>query len=313
MFGHSVGLSRSTAIVGAPADGKAGKEAGAAYFFDADSGGSWTQIARVAASDAAAGDFFGHAVALSGDLAIVGAPLKNGESGAAYLFQNDGTGCWKETAKLTAADATTNQSFGWSVALRGRIAIVGAYGDKARGPRTGAAYVFQCEPFGNWKQMAKLTATDASACSSFGWSVALCGDVAVVGAHEERSTHFFAGAAYVFQRKDEASWLQVAKLTASDATKGDHFGWSVATNERTIVIGAPLSANCSGAAYRFDVDPSGNWYQTAKYVPNDSQPDDWFGVSVAISDAAIFVGAPLNNSVASNAGAAYVFDSNSSR
>jgi hypothetical protein len=112
------------------------------------------------------------------------------------------------------------------VAISGQTAIVGVCGDNTKGPRSGAAYVFRCDGSGQWRQEAKLTAADAAASSSLGWSLALSGVTAVIGAYEDSSVQAYAGAAYVFQRTDEGAWRQIAKLAAEDAAKCDHF-WLV--------------------------------------------------------------------------------------
>jgi hypothetical protein len=99
----------------------------------------------------------------------------------------------------------------------------------------------------SWPQQAKLTASDATSGDNFGWSVALYGPTAVVGAYDKKSGR---GAAYVFGRSG-SSWPQEAKLTASDATSGDNFGWSVALYGSTAVVGAPFKNSGTGAAYVF--------------------------------------------------------------
>ena len=116
-------ISGSTAVVGAR-----GKNSftGAAYVF-ARSGTTWSQQAKLTAADAAANDNFGYSVAISGSTAVVGAPVKNSETGAAYVFVRSGT-AWSQQAELTASDAAANDRFGWSVAISGSTVVVGASG-----------------------------------------------------------------------------------------------------------------------------------------------------------------------------------------
>ncbi len=140
-----------------------------------------------------------------------------------------------EVRKLTASDAQTFDLFGVSVAVAGDTAIVGAYLEDTGGSDTGAAYVFQRDQGGpgNWGEVTKLTASDAQDGDLFGWSVAVSGDTAVVGAfREDAGGDFFSnfGAAYVFERNQDGpnNWGEVKKLTASDAQDVDQFGRSAA-------------------------------------------------------------------------------------
>jgi hypothetical protein len=255
-FGISVALSGDTAVVGAYTDYHAGGlAAGSAYVF-VRSGTSWSEQAKLTASDAAGGDSFGLSVALSGDTAVVGAPGDNhtGEtvSGSAYVFVRSGAS-WSEQAKLTANDAAGEGTWVQAVAISGDTAVMAAYDDSAPAAAPGSAYVF-VRSGTSWSEQAKLTASDAAAEDRFGTSLALSGDIAVVGA--PRHDHVGgtnAGSAYVFVRGG-TSWSEQAKLTGSDAAAEDRFGISVALSGDTAVAGAPNAdhvAPDAGAAYVF--------------------------------------------------------------
>jgi hypothetical protein len=236
-FGGSVALSGDTAIVGTRSNASA---TGAAYVFTR-SGSSWTQQQELTASDTAVGDFYGVSVALSGDTAIVGALGKVAYTGAAYVFLRSGSS-WIQQQKLTASDGAPDDSFGGSVALSGDTAIVGARG---KASNTGAAYVFT-RSGSSWTQQQTLTATGVSE-DYFGTSVALSGDTAIVGAPDKASD---TGAAYVFTRSG-SSWTQQQRLTSGINTAGGNFGSSVAVSGDTVVVGSPIEALSSGAAYVF--------------------------------------------------------------
>jgi uncharacterized protein (DUF2345 family) len=197
-FGSSEALWGSTAVIGAPGNSPA---TGAAYVF-VRSGTAWSRQAKLTASDAAPGDNFGWSVALSRSTAVIGAP----STGAAYVFVRSGT-VWSQQAKLTASDVAQGDAFGSSVAVHGSTAVIGAPGQNTS---TGAAYVFVRSGTA-WSQQAKLTASDASECDSFGSSVALSRSTVLIGAPGKRYT---AGAAYAFAHSRTA-WLQQAKLIAS--------------------------------------------------------------------------------------------------
>jgi WD40 repeat protein len=246
-FGRSVAISGGVAIVGAFTDDDAGTSSGSAYLFDVTTG---NQIAKLTASDAARGDFFGSTVAISGDTAIVGAGQNSeagGSSGAAYLFDVT-TG--NQIAKLTALDAAPGDQFGGSVAISGNIAIIGAEFDGDSGNDSGSAYLFDVNT-GN--QLFKLTASDGAAGDRFGTAVAISGNIAIVGAMLDDHSVFDAGSAYLF---DVTTGNQIAKLTASDATLLDKFGSFVAISGGNAIVGAFQNDEMgldSGAAYLFTI------------------------------------------------------------
>ena len=166
---------------------------------------------KLVASDAASGDEFGRAVAVSGSTAIIGARYDDdhgSNAGSAYLFDvNSG----QQLAKLTAADLQTNDQFGYAVAIDGVHAIVGAFGDDDTGTDSGAAYIFDAR---TGQQRLKLTASDAQPGDQFGYSVAICGNYAIVGARGDDDAGNDSGSAYIF---DVGTGLQRFKLTAADA------------------------------------------------------------------------------------------------
>jgi hypothetical protein len=105
-------------------------------------GGEWTQQAKLVPSDGEAFDLFGHRVALGGDTAIIGAQYDDENSGSAYVFTRTG-GVWTEQAKLLPSDGASGDHFGWTVALKGDTAVIGALGDDDNGTNSGSAYVFR--------------------------------------------------------------------------------------------------------------------------------------------------------------------------
>lgn len=214
---------------------------------------------RLLPDDGAAGDGFGGSVALSGDMALAGARYDDdhgSNSGSAYVFQNAG-GVWTQVAKLTAADGASDDYFGNSVALLGDTALVGAHYADHHGTNSGSAYVFQSA--GDvWTQAAEVTAQDGAEYDNFGGSVALSGDMALVGADNDDDNGSNSGSAYVFERDSGGpdNWGQVAKLTADDGAQGDEFGSSVALEGDRALVGASfddVNETDSGSAYVFDL------------------------------------------------------------
>ena len=278
-FGVSVSVNGDTAIVGAP--GQASGQ-GAAYVF-ARFDGAWTQQAKLAASDGAAGDQFGISVSVNAVTAVVGAASQASSQGAAYVFVQSGTG-WTQQAKLTASGGAAGDHFGVSVAVNGSTALAGAPGKTSH---QGAAYVF-VQAGSSWAQQGELTASNGAAGDSFGNSVALSGDTAVAGAVAKSSGQ---GAAYVFARSG-TNWSQQAALTASDGAQGDAFGNSVSVDGNTVVVGANARSFNTGAAYVF-VNSGTSWGQQAELTASDKTESYQFAFSVAVSGDTIAVGAPI--------------------
>jgi hypothetical protein len=262
-FGAAVALDGDYALVGADSKTGVSGRSGAAYIFSRNRGGpdNWGELAELTASDAAAEDFFGGAVALSGDCALVGAYNKDDSIGAAYILYRDrgGPDNWGEVKRLTAGDAQVLDYYGWSVALSGDDALIGAY-YKADW-RRGAAYVLNRNRGGpdNWGEAAKLTASDIEDGDWFGYSVALSGDYALVGACcEDGSGGDNRGAAYLYARNrgGPGKWGEARKITAGDAQDGDWFGSDVALYGSIGLVGAYYKWGAGferGAAYSFEI------------------------------------------------------------
>jgi len=275
-FGDSVAISGTTAIVG---ENNYPNYPGRAYVFTKTASG-WDQVAELEGSDSVPDDDFGDSVAISGTTAIVGADeAAYRDAGRAYVFAKTASG-WEQTAELKGSDTVGKDQFGWSVAISGTTAIVGAL-NHANG--AGRAYVFT-KTAGVWKQTAELKGSDTVAYDSFGWSVAVSGTMAVVGAN----TQVGGGRAYVFTKR-AAVWKQTAELKGSDTVAFDDFGTSVAISGMTAIVGADNHANGAGTAYVFTKTASG-WKQVAELKGSDTVAFDDFGGSVAISGTTAVVG-----------------------
>jgi hypothetical protein len=264
-FGLTVSVSGKTIAVGARLADSGAADAGAAYLFTRQNG-SWRQVRKLIASDAAAGDIFGR-VSIDRDVMVVTADLNDDRghnAGKAYAFQNQG-GAWLEVAKMTANDGTAGDEFGLSLAVKDGTAVFGAVGVDRRPDDSGAAYVF--EQRSGWVQAARLTASDGATGHGFGWSVAAGNDTIVVGAPNHNGAGTRAGAVYVFERR-AGVWTQAAQLTASDAAPATSFGSTVAISRNTIVVGMMLNGagKRSGAAYVFE-RRDGGWSEVARLVP----------------------------------------------
>ena len=321
---YSVAVSHDTVVIGAYGDDDNGSKSGSAYVYVWD-GASWTQQAKLQASDAAVGHEFAKSVAIFGDSIVVGAHRDddNGaSSGSAYVFVKP-VGGWSgtlnEDAKLLASDGAESDYFGRSVAVSGDSVVAGAYGDDDSGGASGSAYVFD-KPVGGWSgtltEDAKLLASDGAAVDYFGWHVAVSGSYVVVGAYYDDDNGSASGSAYVFVEPG-GGWSGTLneddKLLPSDGAGSDYFGWSVAVSGDSVVVGAYYdddSGSGSGSAYVF-VEPGGGWSGTlnedAKLLASDGVQMDNFGRSVAMSGDTVVVGAFLDDDNGSGSGSAYVF------
>jgi len=275
----------------------------------------FSSAAKLTANDGAAGDWFGHSVAIDNSTMVVGARFDDTgaalEQGSAYVFQRSG-GNWIQTQKLTASDGAQGDWFGHSVAIHDSTIVVGANNYRGGAYNQGAVYVFE-RSGGTWIQTQLLTASDGAAGDSLGYSVAINGPAIVAGAIGSSSG---LGSAYVFQRSG-GNWIQTAKLTASDGAADDLFGYSVAIHGPTIVVGTPRAdiigapAPNQGSAYVFE-QSGGNWIQSQKLTVVACEPSSCgvlFGISVAIHGAVIVVGASHYDTFPLlDRGKAYVFE-----
>ena len=301
LFGCSVSLTDDTALIGAYYDENL---SGSAYVFTR-TGTTWTQQAKLLASNRSAGDSFGISVSLDNDTALIGSCFDEYYVGNAYVFTRTGT-TWTEQGKLRAKDANTNDNFGFSVSLSGDTALIGAKLDDDKGVSSGSAYVFTRNGT-TWTQQAKLTSLDGAAGDQFGYSVSLDGDTALIGTHNDNNRNKSCSV-YVFIRNG-TNWTQQAKLLASDATTNDYFGSSTTLAGDTALIGACFdndNGNYSGSAYVF-IRTGTTWTQQAKLLASDGAQNDNFGFSVSLSGDNAIIGAPWDDDNADASGSAYLF------
>ncbi len=308
-FGLAVSMSGNTLMVGANFHDDIAEDAGAAFVYEKE-GADWNLTDTIVLTEGREGDGFGFSVAVDGNFAIVGAlgdDEKGASAGAAYVFFREGT-AWHLQSKLTANDGSANDAFGFSVAISGNIALVGARGVDEQGNSSGAAYLFVRSNTG-WVQLNKLKPIDGSAGDFFGTSVALNENYAIIGALLANGVDDNAGAAYVFENRG-AIWLETAKLAAENGRSLDQFGVSVALEGELIVVGARSNddkALEAGAAYVFRKQDDG-FDQVDYLLARDGVGNDAFGQSVSLTESYIVVGAPGDDDAGASAGAVYLFE-----
>jgi hypothetical protein len=247
-FGSAVALSGDELLVGAYQEAVAGEGRPGAAFLFGGSGASWSLQSELKASDGADWDSFGYAVALSADTAVVGADNRtvagNESVGGAYVFTGSGSS-WSQQGELNAADPTSDLGFGQSVAISGDTVLVGSPATWVGAQvQEGVAYVFT-RTGATWSRKVELKAAGALAAAHVGWSVALSGDNALIGATG-------SSRAYVFT--DTGSrWVQEADITPAKPGGGNWFGSAVALEGETVLIGADsagfTATDTAGSAY----------------------------------------------------------------
>ena len=254
-FGRSVSISGNTVVVGSYNGNGSGNQSGSAYVFTTN-GNTWTQQAKLTASDAEENDQFGVAVSISGDSIVVGSYFDDDagpKSGSAYVFsRNDDK--WTEQAKLFASDARADDHFGWSVSISGNTIVVGALFHDNIYADSGSAYVFTKK--GNtWIQQSQLLPSDPGFGNYFGMGVTIFKDTIAVGSMYDDKAGIDTGSAYIFTR-DNGSWKEQVYLTASDAEFDDRLGWSLVVSENNVIVSSHLNDDgglSAGSAYIFDL------------------------------------------------------------
>ena len=312
-FGWSVAISGDTVVVGAHQHTVNGDVSAGATYVYVRTGTTWALQATLTAPTPASGDQFGSSVAISGNTVLVGASATDvaavgTDAGAAYVFTRSGT-TWSQQARVTGSAAY--DEFGTSVALSGTTALIGAFNVAPRDPSSadgsccgqGAAYVLTGSG-SSWVSQATLRASDGQGGDFFGYTVALDGDTAVVGAYNAPVGAVY-GAAYVFTRTG-STWSQQAKLTSDAISTSDFFGWAVAVSGDSVVVGAP-AFDGSGVRAAYGYTRSGSTWFADGPVTGSGGPNDAFGYSVAVIGSTALVGAPLADSTGVASGKAFAF------
>ena len=230
-------------------------------------------------------DNFGNAVSINGDYAVAGAfhDDVSGKSnqGSAYVFHRI-NGSWVQEAQLFAADGAANDLFGFSVSISGNYIVVGAPEDQVGSNiEQGSVYVFVRNGI-NWTQQHKFVAPDGAAEDHFGFSVSMSANQFIVGCPDDDYPAYPDMGSVTFYLLTGNTWAQEIKLNGTGPAPNDHFGWSVAINFNSAIVGAPGDTNppdLLGSAQIFSKIVG--WSAGQKLVPSQ-QSEAGFGYSVAI-------------------------------
>ncbi len=303
-FGRTVAIQGNRVFVGARFAQVDGLRVGAVYVYRKYNK-SWHFDQRIVSPTPGAEDNFGRALAVQGSLMVVTARKENqnaSDVGGAYVYIfKDGS--WTFQQKLTASNPTPSAYFGQSVAVQGGLIAIGARNADPKG--AGAVYLFR-QSENEWKEFAKVVPYDGNKNDNFGFSIAISGNLMVVGARRADTAEVKdTGAVYVYSLKGNSANF-VARLTASDRNEGDELGQSVAFLGGMIVAGAHQDdgdgSEDLGAIYLFS-GKDGNWVETDKVIASDGVANDQFGYSLAASGNRLVTGA---HNADSFRGAAYI-------
>jgi hypothetical protein len=309
-FGCAVAIDGDLALAGAWGDDDLGEDCGAAYVFEHD-GQAWQQRAKLVPPDLGEDDWFGFAIELQGELAVISSPLDDDRrlnAGAAYVYAYDGASqAWTLLDKLLPDSPNDALNFGTSLDLDRNQLAVGAFREVAMGMQPGAVYVFRDDGAG-FAQEAYLMAPDPEQFALFGSSVAIQDDTLLVGAEWKDSDAVDAGEVYVF-RNDGGGWSASGVMhPETPFTNGASYGCSVAIEGDLAVVGAyaDLPAG-SGAAYAFTWDGVA-WNESARIAPSAIGASDEFAHQVALDGRRLLAGAPYADALGTNAGQAWIFN-----
>jgi len=243
LFGGAVAINGDTILVGHVGDFNGSSPGGSVHAYVWD-GTTWSEQQKLVPTNPANG-FFGDAVALDGDTAVIGDGSYH--LGSAYIFARSGS-FWTLQQRLRAGATTAGVNFGLAVAIDGETLVVTDPADDAADFHSGSAYVYT-KIGQSWSLQQKLTAADPDPPGTiygkrFGHTVALSGDTLLAGADDDNNQR---GAAYIFDRIG-TSWSQRQKLTNFDDSVSV-FGLSVALSGDTAAIGSNWGGPAYGAVY----------------------------------------------------------------
>jgi uncharacterized repeat protein (TIGR02543 family) len=274
LFGSSVSISGNYIVVGAFGDNDGGAYTGSAYIFK-NSSDSITQVAKLdAGDDVAEYNFFGSDVSIDGDYVVVGAYGAQSSTGSAYVFKNNIGDNFTQTSKLTASDAKENSLFGKKVFIDSDTIIVGATGDAKNGYDSGSAYVYKKTSGDSFTQISKLNSSDAAEFDQFGFSVAVSGNSAIVGAPFKND---WSGKTYIFDLDPGYSITlsegikTVIDLNATDS--GDIVTYSISGGDDSTLF--DVNSTTGVVSFKSVTD-----YEN----PSDSDANNVYKVEVTASD-----------------------------
>lgn len=310
VFGSSVAISGTRAVIGAPQDKTGAIAAGSVYVYNLASDTPTLPMLTLTNPTPAVWDAFGWSVAISGTRVVVGAVADDigaTDAGSAYVFDLASAGPTVPTVTLTNPSPAANDRFGNSVAVSGARVVVGAFLDDTGAADAGSAYVFDLNSPTPRIPVATLNNPAPQPSAQHGWSVACSGSLVAVGARADSTGAAFAGIARVYDFASATPTVPIITLTNPSPTASGNFGYSLSMSGQRLAVGTFSGATHAGCAYLFDLS------RTNPTVPavtiNNPSPGygDGFGNSVALDGSTLVVGCLLDDTTGQDNGAAYVY------
>lgn len=307
-YGFSVDMKSSVLVVGAIGTFQEGPFTGKALVYEFD-GTDWQLTNTIQASDAAAGNYFGHSVATNGSRVIVGAIKADGEaaaSGAVYDFTKV-NGAWTFANKLTADDGATNDNFGFSIDINDDdVVVIGSPNQSDFIDKSGAAYVFNTDGAA-YAQTAKLKAFARTEKDFLGTSVAINRNDIIAGAFLADGLSNNAGSAYYF-RNEADTWKEIQEVVYPEGELNDYFGKAVAMSDFRLVVGAP-KANVGGnpdvgQSYYYEKE-GGLWILKQVLDDPEGTAHNYFGAAVIVSSLNLAISARMDDVNRQDGGTVY--------
>ncbi len=318
-FGWSVAISGTQLVVGAPDHSANAIIAGAAYVYDLGSATPDVPAAVLTNPTPVNFDTFGESVTVSGTRIVVGAPGDDtgaNNAGSAYVYDLSSDTPTVPAVSLNNPTPASNDAFGTSVAISGTRAAVGAIRDDTGAVDAGSAYVFDLSSDTPSVPVATLNNPDPGNSSpgnsdNFGQSVAIAGTRVVVGIPDDDTVSINAGSVCVYELSSETPTVPIACLNYPRGRPGDNYGRSVSIDGTRLVVGSPYDdtgASSAGSAYLYELSSGIPTGPSITFSDPGLAPYDEFGVSMAISGKLLVVGAYQDDTGATDAGSAYVYD-----
>ena len=312
-FGSAIALSQSRVVIGSPYDDAAGADAGAVHVYEYDDATGWMASAVIVSPTASAADHFGGAVAMDGDLLLIGARDADTAgigSGDAWIFTIDGTGQWTTGASVLPPEVSAHDRFGRAVAMSGGVGCVGADRSDISQINAGSVWVLSVDGLGG-EVLDLLQADEPQVSGEFGTSVAMFGSDIIVGAPRQDAASADTGAAFTYASGDGVAWALQGVLTDPLGEADDRFGDAVAISLDLATVGSPHRGGDifrSGGGMLFRRDGSDQWVVSHRLISNAPGDRHRLGVALAQSADVLMAGAPGLDAAGTDAGGMKLFD-----
>ncbi len=309
-FGRRVGIDGETVVVSAFRDDDMGTDAGAVYVLERQNNGVWSSSQKIVPSDGNMLDWFGWELAFDNGTLVVtskGDDDLGGNSGSVYIFRHNGT-MWQQTQKIISVDGNAFDYFGVSVDLSGTTMVIGADRYDGHAENGGTAWVYEFDGL-SWELSAEILQNSPEVGGAFGKSVAIDGDLIIVGSDGSHGGAEGPGTAAIYRRSGK-QWILDANLEPNDLTDNAYFGNSVDIHRSGVAVVGAFNDSTFGLSagmthvYTYS---DGVWSLQSKLFPSSIKPLDQTGWDVAISSLGVVVGQPWWNTSLGNSFGSVVF------